>query len=271
MNTIVDEVRISSYASGMAHTTEYTRGTSGQIVDIIAFMVFGVSLAVLLYRAIDGLINLGLTTGILIPLVSVPLSLLAADLLSGIVHYLADNYGDENTPLVGKRFCKPFREHHTNPKGITERGFIEANANTCIITLPLVILVTLLGPYEGLWSTFLAVFVAFVSVAVIMTNEFHKWAHLENPPAVAKILQRWGIILTPDNHDVHHVAPYDTYYCVTTGWLNALFDRLGILKVEVPGDHRDAEILHAATAREARELILKKMKEQSQTQGSEPL
>lgn len=237
---------------------------------MIAFLIFGVALGLLVYRAVSGLVNLGTTAGVLLPLIAVPLSLLAADLISGVVHYLADNYGNEDTPIVGKRFCKPFREHHVNPKGITEHGFIEANANTCIVALPLVIVVALLGPYEGPWLTFLAVFVAFLSVAIIMTNEFHKWAHLEHPPAIAKILQRWGIILAPDNHDVHHVAPYDTYYCVTTGWLNALFDRLGILKVEVPGDHRDAEILHAATAREAREIILKKMKEQSQAQGSDP-
>ena len=253
----------------MGHSQQYSRGPVGRIVDIAAFAVFTVAFLYAAGLAIRGLSRLDVLSAVVIPVAAIPLSLLAADLLSGIVHYLADNYGDEDTPIVGKRFCKPFREHHVNPKGITEHGFIEANANTCIVTLPQVLAVAFFRPYDGTGPTFAAVFVLLLSIAVIMTNEFHKWAHLENPPALAVVLQRWGIILTHENHDVHHVAPYDTYYCVTTGWLNRLFDRLGILKVEVPGDHRDAEIQQAATAREAREIALKRLSETSREGAGE--
>ena len=55
---------------------------------------------------------------------------------------------------------------------------------------------------------------------IFMTNQFHKWAHLEEPPAWIAMLQDCRLILSPDHHDVHHTPPFDKYYCITTGWLN---------------------------------------------------
>lgn len=37
---------------------------------------------------------------------------LAADLLSGIVRFLADNFGSPETPFIGPGFVLPFRQHH---------------------------------------------------------------------------------------------------------------------------------------------------------------
>ena len=31
----------------------------------------------------------------------------------------------------------------------------------------------------------------------------------------------------PDVHQVHHTAPFDRYYCITTGWLNPAIEKLG--------------------------------------------
>ncbi|EMO25210.1 kua-ubiquitin conjugating enzyme hybrid localization domain protein, partial [Leptospira interrogans serovar Bataviae str. HAI135] len=52
------------------------------------------------------------------PLV-VLLSWLGADFLSGLVHFLGDSVGSENTPIFGPAFIFPFRDHHVDPKGIT--------------------------------------------------------------------------------------------------------------------------------------------------------
>src|SRR5215208_153170 len=40
------------------------------------------------------------------------LAYLAADFLSGLVHFLADNFGSYDTPIIGPNFIEPFREHH---------------------------------------------------------------------------------------------------------------------------------------------------------------
>ena len=38
-------------------------------------------------------------------------------------------------------------------------------------------------------------------------NQFHKWAHADQPPRIARWLQRWGVILAPTHHGIHHAAP----------------------------------------------------------------
>ena len=58
-----------------------------------------------------------------------------ADLASGLIHWLFDRYGTADTPVVGRNFVQPFREHHIDPKGITRHDFIETNGNNCIATL----------------------------------------------------------------------------------------------------------------------------------------
>jgi ubiquitin-conjugating enzyme E2 variant len=43
---------------------------------------------------------------------------------------------------------------------------------------------------------------------------------------VVRWLQRRRLVLTPAAHAVHHRAAHAGGYCVTTGWLNPLADRL---------------------------------------------
>jgi sterol desaturase/sphingolipid hydroxylase (fatty acid hydroxylase superfamily) len=65
-----------------------------------------------------------------------------------------------------------------------------------------------------------------VCLAVFLTNQFHKWAHMEAPPSLALWLQRRGLILSKDHHYIHHASPYDTYYCITVGVWNPVLDQM---------------------------------------------
>jgi ubiquitin-conjugating enzyme E2 variant len=69
-----------------------------------------------------------------------------------------------------------------------------------------------------------------VAFGAVATNLLHRWAHDPAPPAVARLLQRVGLILTPERHARHHTPPYAAAYCVTSGWLNPLCDRLQLWK-----------------------------------------
>ncbi len=154
---------------------------------------------------------------------------LTADLLSGIVHFIADNFGTPKTPVLGPGFVLPFREHHRDPKGIVRHGFFEANGNNALVCLPVLVPTLLLVPVTTSRAGFLAgVFVFVLLTAVFLTNQVHKWAHMDVAPAPVRLLQRWGVIISQDHHDLHHTLPHDTYYCITVGVWNPLFERFHI-------------------------------------------
>jgi len=154
------------------------------------------------------------------------LGFLLADFMSGIVHWDGDTLGDETTPIMGPHFIRPFREHHTDPKGITRHGFIETNGNNCIASLPFLIGMWVAFPHPGSAGLFVTTLFTSGAAFTFGTIQFHKWAHSDTPPRFARTLQRWGLILSPEHHEVHHTLPYDRYYCITVGWLNEPLSRM---------------------------------------------
>ena len=144
---------------------------------------------------------------------------LASDFMSGLVHWFGDTWGTVAWPLVGNSLIRGFREHHVDPEAITRHDFVEASGSICTALVPVGILVHLL-PAVGV-GAFVIVGLATFSVALFATNEIHKWAHMVRAPLVIRWLQRSRIILSPAAHAVHHAAPFDRHYCITTGWLNA--------------------------------------------------
>lgn len=143
----------------------------------------------------------------------------AADFVSGFVHWLADTWGTPRWPIVGPALIRPFREHHLDQTEITRHDFVETNGNNCFISIGPT-LGALFLPLHGAGSFFLAALVFSLSLAVFGTNQFHKWAHMEEPPRLVRLLQRANLVLPPAHHAVHHAAPYARYYCITVGWLN---------------------------------------------------
>ena len=102
-------------------------------------------------------------------------------------------------------------------------GFVDINGNNSLVSVPFMLLVWLVVPIETTVAGYLfGVFFLFLCLAVFLTNQFHKWAHMEDPPSPAVWLQRRGIILSKKHHDVHHESPYDTYYCITVRVWNPL-------------------------------------------------
>jgi len=149
------------------------------------------------------------------------LAYLAADLVSGVVHWAADTWGSTDLPIVGPAVLGPFREHHRDPLAITRHDFVETNGNNCLVSLPVLGLAIWLVPAPGEPGTiFLSSFLGTLVVWVLLTNQFHKWAHLPVPPPLLAFLQRWHLILPPAHHAPHHTRPFTSHYCITTGWLN---------------------------------------------------
>ena len=146
---------------------------------------------------------------------------IAVDLFSGVVHWAFDTWGSIHTPLLGKRFIRPFREHHWDAKAITRHGFVETNGAGCIASLPVLAGTAMMPLATGGWL-FLQAFGIFCALAVLLTNQCHKWAHMdpEQLGPLVRAAQRLRLILRPQDHCQHHIRPFNSHYCTATGWLN---------------------------------------------------
>lgn len=151
--------------------------------------------------------------------------IITADFGSGLVHWAADTWGSIELPILGKNFLRPFREHHIDPTSITRHDFIETNGDNFMVALPI------LGKlawnfltktnYDIQQDFAFSSYLFLCSIFVAMTNQIHKWSHTYwGLPKWVLFLQNHHIILPRRHHRIHHVAPHETYFCITTGWLN---------------------------------------------------
>lgn len=153
---------------------------------------------------------------------------LAADAITGFVHWACDTWGDERTPWLGPTLIRAFREHHRDPRAMLAHDWIEVNREPALAATAALLLLWLPALQRALEGrpaayAFVCSFVAYSAAA----NQLHRWAHMERPPGPVRWLQRCGSILSPERHARHHRAPRTSAYCISTGWLNPLLDASG--------------------------------------------
>ncbi len=195
------------------------------LIDRSSVLVFGVAWTMMTYHLAPVLLardawpmtGLGLVCGYLL-----------ADLLAGTVHWIADRFLERDTPFLGPMLIASFREHHDDALGITRHGFFEVSGNNALVTIPVVLVVASMPLPKTDLDFFLLALGVFSTLFLFLTNQFHRWAHSPSPPRVARWLHATGIILTPTRHARHHGGDHDEAYCVTSGLLNPVLDRLGI-------------------------------------------
>lgn len=146
-------------------------------------------------------------------------AMLFADFSCGVIHWIADTWGSETIPVFGPRFLRPFRLHHINPDDFLRRNFIDTNGDVALITIFFLLSVFLI-PLDNAFGRLAAVFLVASSACALPTNQVHQWAHMSEPPSWVRWLQLWGVLLSQEQHQIHHTAPYATNYCITTGWCN---------------------------------------------------
>ncbi|MDQ3667044.1 MAG: fatty acid desaturase family protein [Acidobacteriota bacterium] len=162
---------------------------------------------------------------------AIPLALVLGDLVGGLVHWAADTYFSEDTPVVGPALIKPFRQHHIFPRDICTHTLVSIVGNVCILALPVLALClyVLLVSRHGLIA-FAVFFTTLLAAATVATNVIHKWAHQEKPSPVVRLLQGMRLVLEPGHHQVHHTEPFEMHYCITNGWLNPLLNKIGFFR-----------------------------------------
>jgi ubiquitin-conjugating enzyme E2 variant len=156
------------------------------------------------------------------------LGALAADAVTGLVHWACDTWGDERTPWLGPTLIYAFREHHENPRKMLEHDWIVANrepGTAAAIALLLLSLPDVRAVIEGrpLLHAALCSLVAYGAAA----NQLHAWAHARDAPRLVRLAQRARLVLSPERHALHHRGANDVAYCISTGWLNPALDGIG--------------------------------------------
>jgi hypothetical protein len=195
---------------------------TSDVVDLTAVAAVMAALAILAARLWRGLQSPADAALVVVMLAA---GYVMADLLTGFVHWFCDRFFDETTPLVGPGLIAPFREHHRDPLLMTRHGYLELTGSSFRGLAPVLVASLWLGES---WPAPVNAGVLALAAGAVATNLLHRWAHDPEPPAVARALQRIGLVLTPVRHARHHAPPYAAAYCVTSGWMNPLCERLKI-------------------------------------------
>ena len=196
--------------------------TATAIADV-TFVLLALALA---GRLVWCVVSLATAPGMMLFLFGVPAGFFAADVASGLAHWLCDTYFQPATPLIGPTIITPFREHHVDPAAIGRHGMFERNGNNCLAALPL-LAVGAFWPWDlARAGHALAIGVlAAASLTLCFTNQIHAWAHTSSVPRVVRWLQHCGILLAPERHARHHDGVHNCAYAVVSGWSNRWLDR----------------------------------------------
>ncbi len=210
----------------MENVSPSSRPDYYKFIEIIGFCLFAVYQILFLAKIILNFPE-NLSVGLLAVLLCIPLlGYILADLFSGIFHFIGDTFGSETMPFFGPNFFLPFRLHHVDEKGITRHSFFEVNGTNClgslIILAPAYYFINIQG---STGSFFLAALLWWFLLFVFLTNQIHRAAHLEKVSPFVAWLQQKRLILSPEHHQVHHTAPFRTYFCITSGWLNPVLGK----------------------------------------------
>lgn len=145
---------------------------------------------------------------------------LLADFVAGLVHWLEDAYGSEDTPLVGPLLIKPNIVHHHHPRFFTKLSWWQSSWDLLLVGA------AILG--VAAWLDALTWQVGLFAIISVNANQIHKWSHMsraEVGPVVA-FLQDRRILLTPRQHALHHTDPKNTYYCPVTNLVNPVLEAI---------------------------------------------
>lgn len=207
-------------ASELAGTSQGFRKV--EIASIVAFAVLWPWLSILLVPAL-------VEAPVMVPL-AILVGYLGADFISGFFHWLFDTWGRPGTPLIGRTLVRTFREHHVDPLAITRHDFVETNGSNMLAGAALTALgFALRGSDRG--ANLLACCLLSTALFLAMTSQIHKWAHMAEPPAMVRLLQRSRMLLSKEAHALHHAAPFVHSYCITCGWLNGPLSFLRFFRV----------------------------------------
>jgi ubiquitin-conjugating enzyme E2 variant len=145
-------------------------------------------------------------------------TVLAADFVGGLVHWLEDAYIREDTPLLGKHVARPNIIHHHFPRFMTRFNWWYTSRDLILVSAAIVGLAWCFGGLT--WEVWL------FAVLAANANEFHKWEHRTRKEngRIISFLQDIRLLQTAKHHARHHTDPKNSHYCTMTNVLNPILD-----------------------------------------------
>jgi plasmanylethanolamine desaturase len=154
----------------------------------------------------------------LLILVKIMATVLAADFVAGLIHWLEDAYVREDTPLIGKRIARPNIVHHHYPRYMVRHSWWQTSWDLMLVSAALVMVAWFAGLLT--WEVWL------FAILSANANELHKWEHRtrkENGWLIS-FLQDIRLLQTAKHHARHHTDPKESHYCTITNFLNPVLD-----------------------------------------------
>ena len=124
-----------------------------------------------------------------------------------------------------------------NPLDMTQRGYWSLTWSSWLLGVVILLL----------WFLFFRKLdweIMFLVIYGAQGNIIHKWAHQTKSQNgyVISLLQKWKIIPNKHQHRHHHNAPFDTFFCVQTVFLNPILEKIrfwekliwGLTKIGLP-------------------------------------
>lgn len=147
-------------------------------------------------------------------------AVIAADFVSGLVHWAEDTFGTESTPLVGRWIVAPNVLHHHDASAFVAKGWL-ASSWDLVLAAGILVAISIAAGWFGAGVAVLAFLGA-------NANQFHKWCHVPaRAPLVVRAAWRSGLLQGPRHHARHHRGAKNEAYCVITPFVNPVLDRIG--------------------------------------------
>jgi Kua-ubiquitin conjugating enzyme hybrid localisation domain. len=146
---------------------------------------------------------------------------IAADFITGIIHWWEDTYGNPNWPIIGKHVVEPNLVHHKQPAKLLEGSYWNRINTSFFAAMIIGGVLWLFGWYS--WQVVVCL------LFCVQGNEIHAMSHRPdkvNGKAIL-FLQKTGILQSKKMHRWHHKAPYETNFCIMSDFTNPVLNKIG--------------------------------------------
>ena len=156
-------------------------------------------------------------------MLSIIVSVLSADWISGLFHWFEDTYVHRKMPVLGKWFgqlAEDNRLHHEKPRAFLQKTIWQSSWDLYLVASIVLIIAACLNR--------LSMSVWIFAVLVAHANLVHRWAHQSKKEKglIVYILQKFYILQTPRMHANHHSGQKNSHYCVITNLLNPILEKI---------------------------------------------